>query len=80
MHCNWTLCEGERKVPPSPAPSVPSLAETLAGLEDGALAKLLLNAARYAFTNVCGANSYSSHISDGFPSLVIRDTLTTIAR
>ena len=30
--------------------------------------------------DVWGANSYSTHISDGFPSLVIRDTLITIAR
>jgi len=52
MYCNRSLCEGERKVPPFPAPSVPSLAAQLAGLEDSALAKLLLNVALHAFTNV----------------------------
>jgi len=52
MHCNRTLCEGERKVPAFPAPSVPSLAAQLAGLEDSALAKLLVTGARQAFTSV----------------------------
>lgn len=49
MHCNRSLGKGERKAPPFPAPSVPSLAAQLAGLENSALAKLLLNAARQAF-------------------------------
>jgi hypothetical protein len=34
----------------------------------------------FKFADVCGANSYSSHISAGFPGLVIRDTLITITR